>query len=82
MTQDIVRSYREVDWIFAVYKGIEIVEIFKVEATQMEPMYLKWEAQLATKAETSSEPHLNNPKINLSFVRDCGTIVYSNSQDS
>ena len=76
MTPDIVRNYREVAWIFAVYEGIELVEILKMEVAQMEPMYQKWESQLAEKAKSSSEPHLNNPKINLSFVRDNGEVLY------
>lgn len=76
MTPDIVRNYREVAWIFAVYEGIELIEILKMEVVQMEPMYQKWEFQLAAKAETSSEPHLNNPKINLSFVREHGEFLY------
>lgn len=77
MTLDIVKSYREVTWIFAVYESIELVEIIKVTIEDMEPYFSDWEAKIRERLEASPSAHLNNPKINLSFVRRVGKVLYS-----
>lgn len=81
MTLDIVRSYREVSWVFAVYEGIELVEIIRVSVEDMEPYFSDWEGKIRKKSETSSGAHLNNPKINLSFVRRVDEVLYSASEE-
>lgn len=80
MTLDIVASYREVDWIFAVYEGIELAEIIKVGVEDMEPYFADWEAKIKARLQTSPGAHLNNPKINLSFVRRVGETLYSEGE--
>lgn len=81
MTLDIVRSYREVAWIFAVYKGIELVEIIRVGIEDMEPYFSDWETKIRERLEISPSAHLNNPKINLSFVRRVGDLLYSADEE-
>lgn len=81
MTLDIVKGYREVAWVFAVYEGIELVEIIRVSIEDMEPYFSDWEAKIKRKLEDTPSAHLNNPKINLSFVRRVGKVLYSASEE-
>ncbi len=68
----IIDKYRKVDWIFAVYEGIELLEIYRLTPTDLEPFYMIWE----TKWHATSGKDLNNPKIPLSYVRAHGQLVY------
>src|SRR6185503_9184117 len=38
----ILAKYRSVDWYFAIYKGIEIQEIYRLAPTDLEPYFTKW----------------------------------------
>ncbi len=67
----IIEKYRRVDWIFAVYEGIELVEIFKLVPTDLEPFYSTWGAKWR-----STSKDINNPKIPLSYVRSHGQLIY------
>lgn len=68
----IIAKYRKVDWIFAVYKGIEIQEIFLLKPDELEPYYEKWE----NKWHADGGKDINNPKIPLKFVREVGIQLY------
>ena len=70
----IIDKYRQVDWIFAVYRGIQILEIYKLTPIDMEPYYTKWE----TKWHDDGEKDLNNPKIPLKYVREVGKLLFEN----
>lgn len=72
MNPTIIAKYRQVDWIFAVYKGIELFEIYQLTPDDLEQYYQKWEK----KWHDDGEKDINNPKISLSFVREKGQIVY------
>lgn len=72
----IILKYRKVDWIFAVYRGIEIVEIYRLTPQDMEPYYLQWEDKWKTSGD------INNPKIPLSFVRLKGEKLYSSDDET
>ncbi len=72
MNPTIIAKYRKVDWIFAVYRGIEILEIYKLTPTDIEPYYAKWE----TKWHNDGGKDINNPKIPLKYVRQAGTLLY------
>lgn len=72
MNPVIIEKYRKVDWIFAVYRGIEILEIYKLTPSDLEPYYSKWE----TKWHNDGEKDINNPKIPLKYVRQVGTLLY------
>ena len=39
MNPTIISKYRKVPWIFAVYRGIELLEIYRLEPSDMEPWY-------------------------------------------
>ncbi len=67
----IINKYRKVDWIFAVYCGIELQSVYVVTSLKLEPFYQTWE-----KKWHESGKDLNNPKIPLSYVIENGTLLY------
>ncbi len=71
----IIKKYRKVHWIFAVYEGIELLEIYKLTAAQIEPYYKKWETKWY-----SDKKDINNPKIPLSFVKNNGEQLYRRNE--
>jgi hypothetical protein len=76
MNPHIIAKYRQVDWIFAVYNGIELTEIYLLTPAQIEPYFMRW----AKKWADDGNKDINNPKIPLKFVRDTGKLIYSSSQ--
>jgi len=72
MNPRIIEKYRQVDWIFAAYDGIELAEIHFLKAAQLEPYFIKW----ARKWKDDGNKDINNPKIPLTFVRETGKLVY------
>jgi transcriptional regulator with XRE-family HTH domain len=71
----IISKYRKVDWIFAVYSGIELLEIYQMKPASLEPYFLLW----IDKHKLSGD--INNPKIPLTFVRANGTLIYNRAAD-
>ena len=74
LNQKIIDKYRKVDWIFAVYEDIELLEIYLMTPTMLEPYYPKWENQYNTTGKD-----INNPKIPLKFVRENGILVFEHN---
>jgi hypothetical protein len=72
MNPTIVAKYRMVPWIFAVYRGIELLEIYRLEPADMEPWYQKWNE----KWHADGGKDINNPKVPLTFVRKHGKRLY------
>lgn len=68
----ILKKYRSIDWIFAVYKGIELERIYAMPSAGLEPYFTAWEK----KWHASGGRDINNPKIPVGFVRHHGTLVY------
>jgi hypothetical protein len=68
----IIEKYRKVDWIFAVYCGIELQAIYLVTPKDLTIFYDRWEA----KWHESGGKDINNPKIPLAFVVNNGTLLY------
>lgn len=60
----ILTKYRQVRWMFAVYRGIELVCIHAVEPAQLEPLFTQWEE----KWHRDGGKDINNPKIPVSFT--------------
>lgn len=74
LTKEIIDKYRKVKaWYIAIYERIELIQIWKVLPSLLEPVFLKWEGQID---EQYGRP-LNNPKIPLRYVRT-GELVYEN----
>ncbi|MEZ4829322.1 MAG: helix-turn-helix domain-containing protein [Bacteroidia bacterium] len=72
MNPTIIEKYRKVDWIFAVYRGIEILEIYKLSPEDLEPYFTQWE----TKWHHDGGKDINNPKIPLKYVREVGVLLF------
>lgn len=72
LTPVILAKYRKVDWVFAIYEGIELRAIYRLSAEQLEPYFSKWEK----KWHDSGGKDINNPKIPLSFVRERGKQLF------
>ena len=72
MNPTIIAKYRKVDWVFAVYKGIELQQIFLLTPEQMETFYTKWEK----KWHDDGGKDINNPKIPLSYVQNNGKLIF------
>jgi hypothetical protein len=68
----ILAKYRSVDWIFAIYHGIELSSIYYLSAKNLEPYFSKWEAKWIT----SGGKDINNPKIPAHFVMRLGEQVF------
>lgn len=68
----ILAKYRKVDWVFAIYEGIELQSIYHLGAAQLEPYFSKWEK----KWHDSGGKDINNPKIPLAFVREHGKKIF------
>lgn len=73
MNPTIIAKYKKVNWIFALYSGIELVEIYELTPKDIEPYYVKWEA----KWHADGRKDINNPKIPVSHVRKSGKLLYA-----
>ena len=77
MNPTIIAKYRKVDWIFAVYEGIEIIEIYQLKPADLDFYYNKWE----DKWNNDGGKDINNPKIPLTYVRKNGKLLYQMGED-
>ena len=73
MNPGIIEKYRKVDWIFAVYEGIELKAIYQLTPNNLEPYYSKWES----KWHKDGGKDINNPKIPLKYVIKNGALLYN-----
>ncbi|MEB3295810.1 MAG: restriction endonuclease [Synechococcales bacterium] len=69
----IIEKYRQVDWIFAVYRGICLLSIYRMKPSALEDFYTRWEE----KWYSSGGKDINNPKIPLKYVIGHGELLYT-----
>lgn len=72
----IIAKYRKVKWLFCVYAGIEIVEIYEVDPKELEFYFGQWETKWK-----KTKKDINNPKIPFKFVQEVGTLIYKDVED-
>ncbi len=72
----IIEKYRKVEWVFAIYEGIEMRRAYQMRADQLEPYFAGWEAKWL-----ESEKDINNPKIPLNFVMEQGKLVFTDQRE-
>lgn len=77
MNPHIINKYRQVDWVFAVYDNIELMEIYLMTPAMLEPFFTKWEEKF-----NATGNDINNPKIPLKYVRDNGILVFRHNEDN
>ena len=72
-----IAIFRQENWLFSIYRGIKLQEVYALSAEMLEPFFDKWETQVRAKMATGTEnPHLNNPKIPIKYVVQNGIRVY------
>lgn len=72
MNPIIIKKYKNVDWLFAIYEGIELISIHLLTPEVLEPFFSKWEE----KWHSSGGKDINNPKIPVRFVKENGKVIY------
>ncbi len=75
MNPVILAKYRQIDWLLAIYEGIELQKIYRMKPTKLEPYFSKWEK----KWHESGGRDINNPKIPVKFVMQHGKLIYQKS---
>jgi len=73
MNPAIIAKYRQVPWVFAIYRNITLVSVYLLEPEDLEVFYEKWEA----KWHNDGGKDINNPKIPVKHVMSVGRLVYS-----
>ena len=77
MNPRIIEKYRRVNWIFTIYRGIEIESIFLLTPQDLEPFLTRWD----DKWHKDGGKDINNPKIPIKYVVEKGKLLYQ-PQDS
>lgn len=67
----ILKKYRKVEWIFAIYESIELKAIYMMSPADLEPYFGGWE-----KKWRKTRKDINNPKIPVRFVMEHGEKIY------
>ncbi len=72
-----INVFRQERWLFSVYKGISLQEVYAVSPVKLEIYFSEWEKKIQKKiAEHDKNAHLNNPKIPLKFITHTGIKVF------
>lgn len=72
-----IAAFRRERWMFSLYAGIRLLEVYVMSPAMLEPYFGKWEADIyELEAKGTVTPHKNNPKIPVKFVRNNGIRVY------
>ena len=72
-----IAAFRTERWLFSTYQGISLREVYAVSPKKLDPYFSKWEDKIKKAILKGVEnPHINNPKIPVSFVKSIGIQVY------
>lgn len=77
MNPRIIEKYREVPWVFAIYRNIELESIYVLQPDDLEAYYQKWE----DKWYNDGGKDINNPKIPVKYVVENGILYYGTPPD-
>ncbi|MDO5653984.1 MAG: restriction endonuclease [Brachymonas sp.] len=72
MNPVIIAKYRQVPWVFAVYRDIALQTVYLLEPTDLEFYFTKWEQ----KWYTDGGKDINNPKIPIKYVMAHGKMIH------
>lgn len=75
MNPAIINKYRQVPWIFAIYRHITLESVYRMEQEGMGHWYGKWER----KWHDDGGKDINNPKIPINYVVEHGRLLYGTS---
>lgn len=72
-----IAQFRRERWLFSIYRGIELQEVYAMSPKTLEPYFTDWTNKVIAKEKAGMDnPHINNPKIPIRFVRENGKKVY------
>lgn len=74
MNPTIITKYRQVPWIFAIYRHIALQTVYLLQPADLEYYYSQWEA----KWHASNGKDINNPKIPVRYVMEHGRLMHGN----
>lgn len=72
MNPAIISKYRQVPWLFAIYRHIALESVYRIDQGGMEHWYGKWEH----KWHDDGGKDINNPKIPVTYVTEHGRLLY------
>jgi len=76
MNPTIIAKYRQVPWVFAIYRNITIQSIHLLMPEDLEYYYSQWEERWYQNGKD-----INNPKIPVAYVLKNGKLLWSMSND-
>lgn len=72
-----IAQFRSERWLFSYYRGIVLQEAYAMSPKTLEPYFDDWTRKVEEKAAMGMDnPHINNPKIPIKFVRENGIKVF------
>ncbi len=77
MNPAIIAKYRQVPWIFAIYRHIALQAVYLLEPTDLEFYFQKWEG----KWHADGGKDINNPKIPAKYVLKHGRLIHGQAPD-
>lgn len=77
MNPVIIAKYRQVPWIFAVYRNIALQSVYLLQPSELELYFKKWEE----KWHDDGEKDINNPKIPIKYVMQHGKLLHGTVPD-
>lgn len=75
-TMELLTRFNSVPWLFSVYRGIHLQEMYVLSPGQLDEWTDKQKKNLSNKIAQHKATSLNNPKIPLKYVRERGTKIY------
>jgi len=75
INKTIIDKYRDVQWVFAIYEGIEMRRAYSMAPAQLEVYFAGWEAKWL-----GNRRDINNPKIPRAFVVETGKLIYTDER--
>lgn len=77
MNRTIIKKYRKVPWVFAVYRNIALQSVYLMEPENLEEYFRKWEDKWCADGEKA----INNPKIPVKYVVKNAKLIYETDLD-
>lgn len=78
-----IEAFRKERWLFSIYHGIHLDEVYAVSPKDLEDYFVKWEKDLNKQIEDAiknGDPidkiHKNNPKISIKKVKQRGVKIF------
>lgn len=72
MNPTIIAKYRQVPWVFAIYRHIALQAVYLLEPADLEFYFTKWEQ----KWHADGGKDINNPKIPAVYVMEHGKLLH------